>query len=182
MVLPAAQVEEALLEVPLLALPLPFKLTLGPALVAPAPVQTPLTHFAPDLQTLPQAPQFLGALARVTQRPLHMVLPAAQPEVVLLVAPLFALPLALLFLADVPVHTPAMQCSPAPQTLPHPPQFLGAVFGFTQRLPHMILPDAQLELACAPAGGGMSSSSVAIKPERIARNPDERAEIRFLSD
>lgn len=92
--------------------------------------------FAGAVQVVPQAPQWAGLVLRVTHEPLHRV-----PE-------------------HVVWHEPLEQTWLDPQATPHPPQFFGSVWVFTQLEPHFASPDPHtnpqappLQLAAAPAGG-----------------------------
>jgi hypothetical protein len=90
-----------------------------PQFVSPLPqAQAPLVQVAPGPQTLLQAPQLFGSMARLKQFPLQEVKPALQE----------------------PVHCPLTQ-APVPltwkgQTLPHMPQLFGSAAVLTQLLPH----------------------------------------------
>jgi len=64
-------------------------------------------------QFVPQAPQFFGFSERLTQTPLHSVVPAAQP------------------------HAPWRQSFVAAHVVPHAPQLLGSLCLSTHDLPHV---------------------------------------------
>ncbi len=83
--------------------------------------QAPVVHegaeFAPDAQTVPQAPQLRGSLAVVTQVPLQRVVPAMQAS----------------------MQEPAEQSCPLPHEVPQRPQLVALVWRLTSQ-PSAALP------------------------------------------
>jgi hypothetical protein len=75
----------------------------------------------PFMHVLPQAPQFVGEVARSAQAPLQLVVPIEQLS----------------------TQVPLLQTLLGGQALPHPPQLAGSEFVVTHALPQAVVPTTQ---------------------------------------
>jgi hypothetical protein len=91
-------------------------------LLGAAQPQTPFEHAWPPWHALVQEPQWVGSLNRFAQLLLLQTCSLAMHE---------------------PVHAPAEHKRPAPQVLPHVPQFAPSEAVFTQSAPQAARPPAQ---------------------------------------
>jgi len=83
------------------------------------PPQLPFTHAAPDGQTMPQLPQFIGSLIMSVQ-----IGPCGPGQVFGWLGGHIVPP--------PPPHIPAWQTAPDGHTMPQPPQLVGSLLRFVQ--------------------------------------------------